>query len=515
MATLINRSRFRVRVPRKPELERLFPYDAPKLARQYLLELREQGFQGNIDQLDESWLIRIRQKGHKAVNITCASKQEASDTIEKIEGERRRGLFVDYTSGHRTCFAELFLQFADKVCPRHKSCDVERAILLSMVSDLGPQYATRVANLKREYAMAKGKTPRILKPHHTPRARIDWMLKPIAQVKPTEINDYVDERLDSDLAPATIAREIDVISQVVTYATNTLRIELHKSPLVGVTRPSYNNERSRRLSPDEEERLFAAAREEDRLAAREAAIEKALLPSLEIAKSLPNVSARKRYLAPIRRGIVEHLTDPLPTPYFETILTVLLGTAMRRSNALSLEWENVFLEESCGRLIDTKNGHPHNAPLRRHVVEALRQLPRDNSRVFPISLNEFRNAWDRIRQRAELIDYHLHDLRHEALSRLVEASRAAGMPLTVHELAAISGHRDFRCLARYINLCAGELAERMDEAFELAAQRHKTHRGRIRPAIRIGANRMPDALYTEDPSTHQNAESTFGDRTLN
>jgi integrase len=55
--------------------------------------------------------------------------------------------------------------------------------------------------------------------------------------------------------------------------------------------------------------------------------------------------------------------------------------------------------------------------------------------VFPMSGNAVRLAFERLRARAKMLDFHFHDLRHEAISRLFERG------LNIAEVSAISGHR--------------------------------------------------------------------------
>lgn len=63
--------------------------------------------------------------------------------------------------------------------------------------------------------------------------------------------------------------------------------------------------------------------------------------------------------------------------------------------------------------------------------------------------------WTRARDRAGLHHFHLHDLRHEATSRLAERG------WNILELAAVTGHRDLQMLKRYTNLRAADLAKKM------------------------------------------------------
>ena len=56
---------------------------------------------------------------------------------------------------------------------------------------------------------------------------------------------------------------------------------------------------------------------------------------------------------------------------------------------------------------------------------------------------------------AVLPDFHFHDLRHEAISRLFERG------LNIAEVSAISGHKELRMLQRYTHLRAIDLVDRL------------------------------------------------------
>ena len=68
----------------------------------------------------------------------------------------------------------------------------------------------------------------------------------------------------------------------------------------------------------------------------------------------------------------------------------------------------------------------------------------------------FKDQWGAARAKAGLPDFHFHDLRHEAVSRLVEAG------LSDQEVAAISGHKSMQMLRRYTHLRAEDLVEKLD-----------------------------------------------------
>jgi integrase len=80
------------------------------------------------------------------------------------------------------------------------------------------------------------------------------------------------------------------------------------------------------------------------------------------------------------------------------------------------------------------------------ALRTLQALPRRDEKVFPVTPNAIRQAWERLRARARLSDLRLHDLRHEAISRFFE------LGLSVPEVAMISGHREPRMLSRYTHL---------------------------------------------------------------
>lgn len=68
----------------------------------------------------------------------------------------------------------------------------------------------------------------------------------------------------------------------------------------------------------------------------------------------------------------------------------------------------------------------------------------------------------RLRIKAGYPDLRFHDLRHEAISRLIEKHR-----LTLAEAALMSGHKDYRMLARYTHLTAvSALADRLCDGGE-------------------------------------------------
>jgi integrase len=220
-----------------------------------------------------------------------------------------------------------------------------------------------------------------------------------------DLSTYRDERL-LEVAPATVIRELNTISHAIDTARRDWGVHLVQNPCKLVRRPSPPRGRTRRLVGDEEQRLLAAAD-----------------------------AGRVAYLRPL--------------------ITLAIETGMRRGELLGLEWRHVDLDTRVAHLPLTKNGESRDVPLSTRAVATLRSLQTKDGRVFAVAPNAVRLAWERLVRRAGLSGLHLHDLRHEAISRLFERG------FNVVEVSSISGHKELRMLQRYTHLRAADLAERL------------------------------------------------------
>jgi integrase len=153
------------------------------------------------------------------------------------------------------------------------------------------------------------------------------------------------------------------------------------------------------------------------------------------------------------------------------IVRTALFTGMRAGEITSLRRGQVDLPRRVVRLNDTKNGSARTVPLSREAVQVLAAAldhsvrPLDTDLIFwgepgrdgNRRAYEFRMAWKKIIKDTKIINLRFHDLRHEAVSRLVEAG------LGDQEVAAISGHKSMQMLRRYTHLRAEDLVERLDQ----------------------------------------------------
>lgn len=97
-------------------------------------------------------------------------------------------------------------------------------------------------------------------------------------------------------------------------------------------------------------------------------------------------------------------------------------TGCRKSEILTLRWDDVDFERSCFTLRDSKTGRK-TVSLGAPVLELLSKLPRheNNPYVLPGDKDGWHlvglsKVWWRIRDKANLKDTRLHDLRHSFAS---------------------------------------------------------------------------------------------------
>ena len=134
--------------------------------------------------------------------------------------------------------------------------------------------------------------------------------------------------------------------------------------------------------------------------------------------------------------------------YLWPIFDFTIETGMRRSEILNMKWEHLGLDKKRVLLPMTKNGSSRWVPLSDKAIKILKDIPRSTDHVFPITDVALRQSWLRLRNRANLINFTFHDLRHEAISRMFEKG------LNVPEVASISGHKMASQLFRYVQVKA-------------------------------------------------------------
>jgi len=221
---------------------------------------------------------------------------------------------------------------------------------------------------------------------------------------------------------STVRLELSLLSHMFTIAIKEWRVGLFYNPVANIRKPAPAKGRDRRLTEGEEAKLFKACNQHS-------------------------------------------------NPMLGWIVRIALHTGMRAGEIKSLSRDQVNLSKRTVLLSDTKNGSARMVPLTREATAVLREVL--NHPIRPLETNlifwgepgrdgkrrpyEFRPAWHRTIKDAGIDGLRFHDLRHEAVSRLVE------MGLGDQEVAAISGHKSMQMLRRYTHLRAEDLVSRLDQ----------------------------------------------------
>ncbi|MDP3332344.1 MAG: tyrosine-type recombinase/integrase [Methylotenera sp.] len=134
-----------------------------------------------------------------------------------------------------------------------------------------------------------------------------------------------------------------------------------------------------------------------------------------------------------------------PSTRYATMLATC--TSLRRSEILSLKWEDVDLARRIVKLRKPTHNkktktHEREVPLIPAAIKILKDMGCHKiGRLFPITPDSFTQAFGRAKERAGIIDARLHDLRREAISRYVEI-----YGIGVEKIMNFSGHKDPRTL---------------------------------------------------------------------
>ena len=170
--------------------------------------------------------------------------------------------------------------------------------------------------------------------------------------------------------------------------------------------------------------------------------------------------------------------------HLKPVLIIALNTGMRRSEILSLKWENVNLSKRCIHLEDSKSGKSRDIPMNGLVVEVLSAIRQDHVYVFynPTTdgpLKDIKTAFKTACKNAEIKGLRFHDLRHCAATRMVEA----GVDLVT--VSRILGHSSLAMVLRYSHPTPENMRRAVDKLGEFYEQtRQKVDTVKIdRPAI--------------------------------
>ncbi|CAB3850576.1 hypothetical protein LMG26858_01686 [Achromobacter anxifer] len=140
-------------------------------------------------------------------------------------------------------------------------------------------------------------------------------------------------------------------------------------------------------------------------------------------------------------------------PYMVDVLTVAINTGLRQGEIFRIRWADLDDVRKLIIVRDRKHpkqkiGNDQPIPLLGEAWAAIDRQPRDtpDGRIFPYRAATVSQLFTRTCVTLEIKDLHFHDMRHEAVSSLFEAG------WQIPEVAAVSGHKDWRQLKRYTQI---------------------------------------------------------------
>ncbi len=254
--------------------------------------------------------------------------------------------------------------------------------------------------------------------------------------------------------PYAANRVLALLSSFFNYAEREGLRGRHTNPAEGI-KPYKEAEREAFLTDEQIRALWDAI----------AAAEEGGLRGARPRKSAPGRTAKHSPKQTTGRSVAHGYTVPAYPVATDAIRLVCL-TGWRESEVLTLEWTAVDVGRKCAFLSDTKT----DKSVRPLSDSALAVIERQRARsagkskyVFPSSrdvsmpLSDISRLWNNIRNHAGLSHVRMHDLRHTVASLL------ANEGASLHEIAAVLGHKDTATTRRYAHLRDQTMIERANQ----------------------------------------------------
>ena len=192
-------------------------------------------------------------------------------------------------------------------------------------------------------------------------------------------------------------------------------------------------------------------------------------------KKFREPNARERILSPEEARRLVESADPGIRP----VLIIALNTGMRRGEILSLKWADLDFTKSFILISDSKSGRSRKVFMNALVYDTLKALPKDPSEYIFFNaeteahVKDVKTAFKTACRRADIKGVRMHDLRHTAATRMIEA----GVDLVT--VSKILGHSSIQMTMRY----AHPTPETMRRAVEKLGDFLKTGRDKVETVV--------------------------------
>lgn len=250
------------------------------------------------------------------------------------------------------------------------------------------------------------------------------------------------------------------------YSPTTIRSYVHA---LATCEQYHRRRRIDRLGPDELRRYQAYLFEEKKLAVGTVGLHVAalrfffvrVLKRRELKEDLPTPKRHRRLPTVLSPDEVRRLIAGAKNLYHRTLLLMLYGTGLRRSELLQLKVGDIDSQRMVVRVERGKGGHGREVPLSPTLLAGLREYyrwMRPQTYLFPGTQDGWRTdrpltskvVWEAVRfaARAAGIDRRVspHTLRHSYATHLLEAGA------DLRTIQVLLGHADLTHTTIYLHL---------------------------------------------------------------
>ena len=145
-------------------------------------------------------------------------------------------------------------------------------------------------------------------------------------------------------------------------------------------------------------------------------------------------------------------------PHLEAIVICALQTAMRKSEILLLKWSNINFDYMFINVVESKSGKARKIPISKTLLKVFNSLKHTSEYVFVnpetnTHYTDIKHSWVTVCKAANIKNFRFHDLRHTAITRMVEK----GIPLPV--VQDIAGHSKIETTMRYTHIMPEQKVE--------------------------------------------------------
>lgn len=344
-----------------------------------------------------TWQVTVRKKGHPPQYKTFSTKALCQRWAREAEGALDAGTHLDLRKAEKMLLADAIVRYEAEITPTKKSQRTERAALVNLREGLA---------------------------HRT-----------LASLNADHVREYAVVR-QVKVTADTVRRELSILSDLYVTARALWHIECS--------------------NPVSDAKAMLAKR-----------------------RQLPSGEQRERRLLDGELQAILAVTYKKPTD-LPALIEFALETAMRRGEIWAMRRAHIDWKKSTLVIPESKTDHQtgedgRTVPLSPRALEILRGLParldgmvwlntdvdsitRGLARAVARARGDYEAKCAKERMEPDpafLNGLRFHDLRHEATSRLFE------MGLQIQEVAAITGHKDWKSLKRYTHPQADQLAKKL------------------------------------------------------